>query len=489
MDKDLQTIVLATRNARYIHTAFGLRYLLANMNELAASTRLLEFTHQDQPEQIVESILANNPVILGLGVYIWNLEPLTEVARSIKKTAPGIKLILGGPEVSYPENRPEICDWADHVICGEADLAFADMCRGLMAGRHPAGKFIASSPPPLENINLPYAGYNSEDVAHRILYAETSRGCPFQCEYCLSSRDPKVRYLPEEQILEEIKQLLSRGARHIKFTDRTFNMDIQRTTTILDSLASHVEPGMTLHFEMVPDRLPHMLRESILRFPKGVLHLELGIQTYNPLAAHAISRTCDWNKADENIRFLVDEAHVTTHVDLIAGLPGEDLGSFGRGFDRLASLHPHEIQVGILKGLRGAPIKRHSSAFAMRYNEHPPYEILATSTLSMEEVSRVKRFARYWDRTANRHRFPRTQALLWTDGGSPFQGFMAFSDWLFERTGCSYGISLRQFTEHLFTFLTQEKHISAAKVAESLIPEYQESGKRRDLPMALREYI
>src|SRR5882672_3676518 len=354
-------IVLTTLNARYAHAAFGLRYLMANLGALRERAALEEFDINQRPIDMLESILAQNPKVVGLGVYIWNVEPATKLVADLKRVRPDVVVIVGGPEVSYEMDQQEICRIEDYVITGEADLAFAEVCRGILEGRRPLMKVIAAELPEFDRLVLPYDLYDAKDVAHRVIYVEASRGCPFKCEFCLSSLDVPVRNVPLEPFLAAMASLLERGVRHFKFVDRTFNLNLKIGRRILSFFLERHRPGLFLHFEMIPDRLPEGLRELIRQFPAGALQFEVGIQTFNDEVASRISRKQDNSKVEENLKWLRTETGVHVHADLIVGLPGEDLESFARGFDRLVVLGPQEIQVGILKRLRGTPIVRHDA--------------------------------------------------------------------------------------------------------------------------------
>ena len=403
-------IVLTTLNAKYIHAAFGLRYLLANLGPLRAAAAIVEFDINQRPVDIAEALLARNPKIIGLGVYIWNVAPATEVVATLKRVRPGITVILGGPEVSYEVEQQPIVELADYVITGEADVAFARVCRQLLSGQRPTGKIIPAEPPDFSELVLPYDLYDDQDVAHRIIYVEASRGCPFSCEFCLSSLDIPVRQAPLPALLDHLQRLLDRGVRQFKFVDRTFNLNLEASRTILEFLLERHRPGLFFHFEMVPDRLPAALREVIARFPPGALQFEVGVQTFNPEVAERIARRQDYERLEANFRFLQGQTGVHIHADLIAGLPGESLESFAAGFDRLLALGPHEIQVGILKRLRGTPIVRHDAEWQMVYNPHPPYEILQNRLIDFATMQKLRRFARYWDLVGNSGNFVETTA-------------------------------------------------------------------------------
>jgi hypothetical protein len=338
-----------------------------------------------------------------------------------------------------------------------------------------------------EAITLPYRLYSSNDVASRVVYVEASRGCPFKCEFCLSSLDVPVRNVPLQAFLDAMQDLLDRGVRHFKFVDRTFNLNLNISSSILRFFLERYQPGVFLHFEMIPDRLPEALRDLIRQFPPGALQFEVGVQTFNDEVSALISRRQDNAKLGENLRFLREETGVHVHADLIVGLPGEDVASFGRGFDRLVELGPQEIQVGMLKRLRGTPIVRHDQQWGMIYSPHPPYEVLQTKLIDFAAMQRLRRFARYWDLVANSGNFMETTPLIW-DGGSPFASFLQLSDWLFAEMGQTHAISLTNLSERLFRFLIEEKKRDKLTVAQTVWRDYQRVG-RSDRPAFLQNLV
>jgi len=515
-------IVLATLNAKYIHASFGLRYLLANLADLRPRAVLEEFIINQRPLEIAEKILAHNPRIVGLGVYIWNVTLTTELVALLKKINPDVLIILGGPEVSYETERQEIIRLADHTITGEGELAFTNLCREFLAGNTTAQKIIPAPLPDFTHLALPYDEYTADDIAHRLIYVEASRGCPFSCEFCLSSLDIPVRQAPIEPFLASLELLLERGVLHFKFVDRTFNLNLVTSRRILEFFLERLRPGLFLHFEMVPDRLPPELRELIARFPAGMMQLEVGIQTFNAEVATLISRRQDYTRLEDNFRFLRSQTGVHLHADLIAGLPGETLESFATGFDRLVGLGPQEIQVGILKRLRGTPISRHDETWGMVYSPLPTYEILRNKLIDFPAMQRLRRFARYWDLIGNSGNFVETAPFIWAGrddppgrpstppedgpraagrpGGpslpieplqrypSPFHSFLRLSDWLNTNEGRHHAIALVTLMELLFTYLTTELRQERTAVAAALWRDYQR-GDRGELPPFLRPYL
>lgn len=508
----MPAILLTAFNARYAHTAFGLRYLLANLGDLQPQANLLEFDLSVQPRTAVEQMLQYHPRIIALTCTIWNIDLITSVAALLKTIRPDIYIILGGPEISYETEQQAIYAYADYVICGEGELEFPKYCKhilttqgSLKAGDTPAvlqasclplgsvsqasslPKIIHAEPVDITKIELPYHLYTDEDIAHRAIYVEASRGCPFRCEYCMSSLDANVRYFPENALFSAFARLLQRGAKQFKFVDRSFNIDTGFAVKLIQFFRERYVPGMMLHFEVIPDRLPEALLEAIKLCPPGMLQFEIGIQTLNEEVAHRIQRPLNIQKIEANLQRLRQETEVHMHADLIAGLPGEDLDSFASGFNRLLALNPHEIQLGILKRLRGAPIARHTQAWDMTYSPYAPYEILQTSSVPFADMQRIQRFARFWNLTVNNGQFIQTAPLIWHENDSAFDAFMAWSDWLYQQTGTTGNIALLRLAKLLFDYLSQQVGLSGKQVATALSHDYQR-GNRPDLPGFLKAF-
>ena len=480
-------IVLSTLNARYIHSAFGLRYLLANLGDLRPKASLLEFEIKDPPLHIVETLMAEKPRIVGLGVYIWNVTQTTHVVATLKRLCPEVMVVLGGPEVSYETLEQPIVKLADFVVIGEGEKAFAQLCQQLLEGNPPQEKVIRPPLPAIDELALPYGFYDEEDVAHRVIYVEASRGCPFRCEFCLSSLDQSVRKFPLQRFLDEMHQLFQRGARRFKFVDRTFNLNWRVGQAILEFFHSRYEPGLFLHFEMIPDRFPEQLRVWIGRFPPGTLQFEVGIQTFDVEVAARISRRQDYAKLEQNLSYLREHTGVHVHADLIVGLPGESVESFGVGFDRLVALGPQEIQVGILKRLRGTPIVRHSERWGMLYDPQPPYEILQTANIDFVQMQRMRRFARYWDLVGNSGNFLEVLPLFW-ENHTPFNGFMRFCDALYAEERRLHRISLERLIERVFVYLQANSSCAIESLALLLWRGYQGGGRLR-VPKCLKPFL
>jgi radical SAM superfamily enzyme YgiQ (UPF0313 family) len=482
-------IILATLNAKYIHASFGLRYLRANLGALRDQSVLMEFTINERPIDIAERLLAQKPAIIGLGVYIWNVTETLAVVRIIKKVAPQIKIVLGGPEVSHETMDQEIVRLADYTITGEGEVAFAELAGRLLDGKPHLTKVIVGGQPDVANLVMPYDEYSDDDLAHRVLYFEASRGCPFECEFCLSSLDEKVRNFPLDTLLAALDRLAKRGAKQFKFVDRTFNLSPKISGALLDFFLQRKDMGLFAHFEMVPDRFPEALRERLAAFAPGAVQLEVGIQSFDVDTAARISRRQNFDATMTNLAWLHEHTGAHVHADLIVGLPGEDIASFARGFDRLALAGPHEIQVGILKRLRGTPIIRHDADWDVVWSAEPPYEILQNKLISFADMQKMKRFARAWDMVANRGNFVHTTPLLWTfDGvvGSPFAGFAEFADWLSSKTSLA-AVSLVRLTDLIRDFLVAARGMSQDQACQHMAQDFAHPGA--SIPKSLQPFV
>ncbi len=479
----MKNIILTTLNARYSHTSLGLRYLLANLKELKQETEILEFVINSSIQTIAEQILEKNPKIIGIAVYIWNAFDVGELVKTIKKVSPKTIVVLGGPEVSYMPLRVNF-DMADYIICGEGEVSFYNLCRELIDGNCIQARVINSPKVDLENIVLPYDDYTDFDIKNRHIYVEMARGCPFECEFCLSSIETKMRYLDVDIFLAELEKLWLRGARSFKFIDRTFNIKISYAKAILNYFLAKQEDYF-LHFEVIPDNFPEELRDLIKQFKAGSLQLEVGIQTLNLDVAKEIRRNLRIEKIKDNLSFLSNETHAHMHIDLIIGLPSETIESFGKNLNQLYTLSTGEIQVGILKKLSGTTLDRHDKVYGMVYNDSPPYDILQNDLISFSKMQEMKRFARFWDIVYNSGNFQKTTALLFEDG-KVFENFYDLSKWLYKRSESTYKISLDRMAEFLFEYMS--KSHDKELIANTILQDVMAVGGRK-IPPFLKKII
>jgi len=330
-------ILLATLNARYIHSAFGLRYLKANLGEFKERCSIEEFTLESRPEDVVEQLLRHEPKVVGFGVYIWNSIQTERVVGLLKAVAPEIIVVLGGPEVSYENDDQAIVAISDYVITGWGETSFRELLVDLLSDTLPEEKIIAGKQPKLEHIDMPYHLYTDDDIRNRVLYVEASRGCPFKCEFCLSALDRTAWPFDLDAFLAQMDILHQRGARHFKFVDRTFNLKIKNSLRILEFFLQRMGDDLFLHFEVVPDHLPDALKEMISKFPVGSLQFEIGIQTFNPEVQARISRRQNNDQAKANLVWIREHTNAYIHADLIFGLPGESVESFAINCNHMKS--------------------------------------------------------------------------------------------------------------------------------------------------------
>ncbi len=490
-------IVLSTLNSRYIHCAFGLRYLYANLGDLQAQSLIKEFTIHERPIDIVEKLLALQPRIIGFSVYIWNVTEIHQTVALLKQISPHTIIVLGGPEVSHLPDKPDVVDLADYIIQGAGEVSFKQLCEQILTDRKPLNKVINGEVIALEKLQLPYQFYNEEDLKNRLIYVEASRGCPFKCEFCLSALDKTSKPFELGDFLIEMDKLYQRGARNFKFIDRTFNLKVATSVAILEFFLERMTDDLYLHFEVIPDNLPDKLKLALTRFPPNSLQFEMGVQTFDPNIQALISRKQNNEKTCENLLWLRENTGAHIHADLIFGLPSDTLDNFAKSFDQLITLKPQEIQLGILKRLRGAPINRHSKEYQMCYSPAPPYTILSTRDIDFNTLQDVNRFARYWDMIANSGRFKNTLPLILgasdtilphsIQSQSAFARFMQLTHAFHDREGSTWKISLARLYKLIYTVLINELETPVKDAQNALSKDFEQSKQKGSLELLLNK--
>ncbi len=367
------------------------------------------------------------------------------------------------------ETGPALARLVDRAVVGEADLAFPEICEDVLASSPGAGRPALVLPPPdLSQVRLPVEAFTGLDLAHRVVAVETSRGCPMRCAFCTAA-GTGVRRFPTDRVLAQLQALWDRGLRRFKFLDRSIHHG--DCEPVLDFFLDRPEP-VFVHFELTPHRLSTALAFRLAEFPPGALQLEIGVQTLDPKVSAAIGRPFS-DVVEETLDFCVNQTDAHVHADLIAGLPGETLASFAAGFDHLHSLGVHEIQLGILKRLRGTRLC--GLVPAEQFNPEPPYDVLFTDTMSFEEVQRLRRMARYWDLVANSGSFRGTLSLLLRGGA--FHSFLTFSDHLFSTARRTHGIELNKLSEYLCDYLCEAAGCPRPDVLAALEADFVRCGR------------
>ncbi len=446
----IMSIILATLNSKYIHTNLAIRYLKANAPKF--DIRLREYTLKDTMDNMLDDLLSHNPKVIGFSVYIWNVEKTLQLINLLKEKDPTITIFMGGPEVSYDFDVWFSRSPIDYIIYGEGELAFKELMEALHGIREVAdvrgivyrnlitNELIKNPPAPIldpKEILSPF--YFEEDIPHlpnRIQYIETSRGCPYSCQYCLASVDNKVRYFDIEKVKDEIRYLMKNGATTFKFLDRTFNINKKYALDIFDFIIKEHLPGTQFQFEITADIMPTELIDYLNEHaPVGLFRFEIGIQSTYELTNQLVKRRQNFDKLATNILRIKEGGKIILHLDLIAGLPEEPYNRFEQSFNDVFGLHPEELQLGFLKMLRGTGLRKQADEFGYEYDEIAPYEMKRNNKLSEEDVHNIHLAEEILERYWNAHRMDYTMKYL-VDGpfkASPFAFMQQFGAYWEER--------------------------------------------------------
>lgn len=417
-------VLLTTLNAKYIHTSLALRWLyVANKDKFDISFK--EYVIKEEVITIVDDLLLQNPDVIGLSVYIWNVEKVKLLIDLIKEKSPQTIVIVGGPEVTYePDYFVE--NWnVDYLISGEGEFVLGELLTAISTKSEPiidgvskrgsVSKIVAKADlEKLASLLSPYQlEEDKENMKNRLLYFETSRGCPYQCQYCLSSLEKGVRYFPKHHIVDNLSYFIWSNAKQIKFLDRTFNLNKEHTRFVFDFLIDHYRPGLSCQFEIYADLLTD---ESInylnKNLPENYFRFEIGIQsTYEPTNI-AVRRKQNFELLAGNIQKLMDGCRIDLHLDLIAGLPYETYERFVKSFNDVFRLKAKELQLGFLKMLRGTSLRRNAHKYGYKYSLLAPYEIESNNDITHEELERIHDAEHALEKYWNSGKFSRTMQVL-----------------------------------------------------------------------------
>ncbi|WP_127490379.1 B12-binding domain-containing radical SAM protein [Paenibacillus ehimensis] len=474
----MKNIVLSTLNAKYIHTSLALRYLKAFSQNDFPGIQIAEYTIKDPAMNIVSDIYQRKPEVVGFSCYIWNIEETIVVVSMLKKIMPGLIVVLGGPEVSYDTeywmNRlPEV----DFIVVGEGEETLHHLLTELegdralysvfgLAYRNKQGQVVINPPRPklaLDDIPTPHRF--AEDVpslGNRVVYFETSRGCPFSCQFCLSSIEVGVRYFDMERTKSDLLYLIRSGAKLIKFVDRTFNIKRDYAMEIFEFLIQN-HSGCVFQFEITADIMrPEVLDYLAENAPPGIFRFEIGVQSTNDLTNNLVKRRQNFAKLTRTVTKVKESGKIDQHLDLIAGLPEEDYNSFRKTFNDVFALGPEELQLGFLKMLRGTGMRHDADKYGYLYMDHAPYEILGNNILPFSDLVRIKRVEDVLEKYWNAHRMDHTvRYLIEREFTSAFDFFQEFGDYWEERGWQKIGHQLEDLFTRLHAFL---KHRGTAKL-------------------------
>ncbi len=394
-------VVLAAINSKFIHSNLAVRYLRTYTKDLDYNCVIREFTINDREEKVLEQIIKEKPDIVAFSTYIWNVEFILRVANLIKRVDSNIEILYGGPEVSFDSRSFLKENIGEYVIEGEGEKTYRDFVlyklgkinledvRGL---HYKITDMVYSNEKrplmSMDEIVFPYE--DDEDLTNKIVYFESSRGCPFNCKYCLSSTSHGVRFLNIDRVLKELKYFIDKKVRLVKFVDRTFNCNHKFAMAIWEFLINS-DTETQFHFEISADILKDEEIEILSKAPEGRFQFEVGVQTTNDEVLRNINRFVNFSHIKEKVEELMAIKNIKQHLDLIAGLPGEDYNSFEKSFNDVYSIRPEEIQLGFLKLLKGSSMREEAYKYGMEYSPYPPYEILKTDKITYEELLKLKK--------------------------------------------------------------------------------------------------
>lgn len=457
-------IVLCAIGARQIHKTLAPWCIKAYLEKtnLPFDTIVSEHSINDLPERIVASIYHEKPDVLGFSCYIWNIEIIQSVGTMLRKLLPDLVLVLGGPEVSFEKDMSHF-PFANALISGEGEEAFAEIAKHVLLGEQVHGIVKTSNPLPFSSLPSPYNAdyFNSfTDIAHQLVYYESTRGCPFRCAYCLSALSGTVQMLPETQVQHDLALFVQKGATCVKFVDRTFNADKERALNILRFI-KELDTDCCFHFEVAPDLFDEEWFTFLKTMPVGRIQFEMGIQSLNEKTLRACCRQTATTKALHCIEALSKLSLFHIHVDLIAGLPFETLDTFKYAINRCLLAKPHMLQLGFLKLLKGSVLRQKQAQYGFISSNTPPYEVVASNTMPYDDMLILKHVEDVLDKYYNSGMFTNSVAFaMYTLFENPYAFLSAFSQHLGDTLYAKS--SLRTAYSLLLTFLLENGGKDAA---------------------------
>jgi len=459
--------LLAAVNTKYIHSnpaVYSLKaYAEKKEPKLIGQIEIAEYTINHQISDILADLYKRKPDAVGFSCYIWNISYVLELAEEMKKLLPDVQIWFGGPEVSFDADKLLLTyPFLTGVICGEGEESFLQLANAYKKAEEEGISFAEVSRGQLQNTELvlsevPFLYDDDAPFENRILYYESSRGCPFRCSYCLSSIDKTVRLRDIEIVKKELAYFIEKKVRQVKFVDRTFNCNKAHALAIWEYLLAHDNGVTNFHFEIAADLLDEEELTLLSKFRPGALQLEIGVQSTNEKTIAEIDRRMDVERLRNVVKRIHDGGNIHMHLDLIAGLPYEDYASFGKSFDDVFAMQPEQLQLGFLKVLKGSKMYQKAQDYGLVYRSKPPYEVLYTDWLSFDDVCRLKRIEEMVEMYYNSNQFTVTLPLAIKRFTSPFAFFEALADY-YEAQGYFVQSPARSYRyQVLLSFLGEEK--------------------------------
>lgn len=424
--------VLVAINAKYTHTNLAVRYLKNALTGQGIPCEFVEYTINQPVREIVAGVAAFEPEQILFSCYLWNISYVCRVGGDLRRIFPNATILLGGPEVSFePEMLLPSFPFADGILCGEGEVQIGP----ILTSSHIGGIYRPTRYVDLDDLPFPYGDELPKD---RVIYYESSRGCPFGCAYCLSSADRVTRYRSISLVFQDLERMIKAQVMQVKFVDRTFNIDSERAITIWRFLIEHDNGYTSFQMEIGGDLLTNEMLDLFAKARPGLFQLEVGVQSTHRETLHQVCRDTDLDKLKAAMLHIHRHGHVHRHLDLIAGLPGESFQRFLQSFDEVFSLHPEQLQLGFLKLLRGSALYGRREALGLVHSSYPPYEILETPCISFAELTQLKKLEQIVEIYYNSGRFSYQLAFLLAQVSSPAETFLALADRLPDRAMGKY---------------------------------------------------
>ncbi|WP_284693914.1 B12-binding domain-containing radical SAM protein [Paraclostridium ghonii] len=494
-------ILLTTLNSKFIHTNLGIRYLNQMIKDIEdIDVDIREYTINNELDFILKDIYSNSYDVILFSTYIWNVNDIVKICNNLKKVNPNIKIALGGPEVTYDsEESMSKYDFIDYILYGEGELIVKDFTKYLRGYMNiedvdgvvyrDNGKVIKNKPmKPIENLDIipsPYENLNKEEYENRIVYYETSRGCPFNCQYCLSSTLQGLRYFSIDRVKKDLKALIDARVSQIKFIDRTFNANKKFAMEIMKFLMENDNDYTTYHFEVTA----HLLTEDMLEFLKGckegLFQFEIGVQTTNEKVLEAVGRRDDFSKLSYVVQKIASYRNIHQHLDLIAGLPYEDYKSFENSFNDVFNLGIEHLQLGFLKMIKGTGIRNNADEHEFRYKDYPPYEVLYNKYITYNEILKLKDIEEILEKYFNSKNFVLSMRYIIHNyyKESPFKFFEDFATYFDKNGYFNMAQGKNQLYKILLDFYVQKINENIELFTEIIKYDYISLGKTSNLPI------
>lgn len=493
-------ILLTTLNSKFIHTNLAIRYLNQMVKDIEdIDVDIREYTINNELDFILKDIYVNNYDVILFSTYIWNVNDIVKICNNLKKINKNVKIALGGPEVTYDsEESMKKYDFVDYILYGEGELVFRDFVKSLKGDidikdvngivYRNNGDIVKNKPmKDIENLDIipsPYVDLNKAEYENRIVYYETSRGCPFNCQYCLSSTLQGLRYFSIDRVKSDLKALIDARVSQIKFIDRTFNANKKFAMEIMQFLMENDNDYTTYHFEVTA----HLLTEDMLEFLKGckegLFQFEIGVQTTNEKVLEAVGRRDDFSKLSYVVQKIASYRNIHQHLDLIAGLPYEDYNSFENSFNDVFNLGIEHLQLGFLKMIKGTGIRNNADEHEFRYKDYPPYEVLYNKYIAYNEILKLKDIEEILERYFNSKNFVLSMRYIIHNyyKESPFKFFEDFATYFDKNGYFNMSQGKNQLYKILLDFYTEKINKNIELFTEIIKYDYISLGKTSNVP-------